>query len=191
MYRYTVHVLIILLSIFSVGCHSSSSEGTEIKKHDVNQTTAEAKQDDFIFRLISEKKQYSVGEEVRLYGEIEYVGDKEEVTIRHASSAILFPMEETVRGYKISFAVNDIGLSTTIKKGVPYREAYKKSGGYSSDQDPEEFVIFMKDFQNRDDFPPGYYVVYGMTDFSVETLESEEEQKRYNIDANIGFMVLD
>src|SRR5690606_25537683 len=105
----------------------------------------------------------------KLYGEIEYIGDKKEVTIHHSSSAILFPMNEEIRGYEIGYGVNDIGLSTTLKQGEPYREEYEKSGGYSPDQDPKDYVKFMENFLNRDDFPPGYYIVNGFTDFSMDS----------------------
>ena len=54
---------------------------------------------------------------MKLYGEITYTGDKDEVTITHSSSAILFSLEEKVRGFDIDFWVEDEGLSTVLKQG--------------------------------------------------------------------------
>src|SRR5690606_23577170 len=125
-----------LIVLFIVGSNSSGETGSsDLTKYEVSKTTDEIVQDDFIFRLVSEKGQYKEGERVKLYGEIEYTGDKEEVNIHHSSSAILFSIIEETRGYEIGYGVKDIGLSTTLKQGETYREEYEKSGGYSPDQD--------------------------------------------------------
>jgi hypothetical protein len=189
--RYFVAVVMMLI-IFIVGCNSPNSiDISELEKYDVSRTSDVAIQDDVIFRLVSEKEQYKEGEEVELYGEIEYVGDKEEVTIHHSSSAFLFPMEEKIRGYEIGGVVSDIGLSTTLKQGEPYREEYVKSGGYSPNQDPEDYVNFIQDFLDREDFPPGYYEVNGFADFSFGSEENGEMRERYKIEAKIDFKVLE
>ncbi|WP_280770550.1 hypothetical protein [Salipaludibacillus daqingensis] len=183
---------IITSLFFLVGCHSSDSiSSSELDEYVVSQTTDETIQDDFIFRLVSEKKEYNEGEEVALYGEIEYIGEKDEVTIYHSSSAVLFPMEEKIRGYDIGFAVDDIGLSTTLKQGEPYQEKYVKSGSYSPDQDPEDYVSFIRDFLNRDDFPSGYYVVGAYADFSVDAEENEGSRERFKIEAAVDFKVIE
>lgn len=181
---------IITIIFFLVGCNSSASiDRSELDEYDVSQTSDETIQDDFIFRLVSEKEEYKEGEEVNLYGEIEYIGEKNEITIHHSSSAILFPMEEKLRGYDIGYGADDIGLSTTLKQGEPYQEEFVKIGGYSPDQDPKDYVSFMKDFLNRDDFPTGYYVVSGITDFSLDTGEDAENRERFKIEAEVDFKV--
>ncbi len=172
MNKYLILAVFLLFTILTAGCQSSHSvDNRDLEKYEVSQTSDENVQGDFIFRIKSEKGEYGVGEDIELYGEIEYIGEKEEVTIYHSSSAVLFPMREKIRGYEIGSAVNDIGLSTTIKKGKPYREEYGKSGSYSEDQDPQDYVNFMKEFLNASGFPAGYYVVQGSTDFSVESGE--------------------
>lgn len=167
------------------GCSSSNQiSNNDIEEYDVNQTTDENVQGDFVFRLVSEKKEYNDLEDVKLYGEITYIGEKDEVVIHHSSSAILFSLEEKVRGFFIGFAVNDIGLSTVLKQGEPYREEYVKSGGYAED-DSNEYVKFMESFLETDEFPPGYYVVNGETDFSLEN------QENINIEATVDFKVVE
>lgn len=168
MNKYLLSAVLLLFTILTAACHSSSSvNNSDLEKHEVSQTSDETVQGDFVFRIKSEKAEYEDGEDIEIYGEIEYIGEKEEIIIHHSSSAIVFPMKEKIRGYEIGSAVNDIGLSTTLKKGVPYREEYGKSGGYSEDQNPQDYVNFMKEFLNDTGFPAGYYVVQGSTDFSV------------------------
>ncbi|TYS47663.1 hypothetical protein [Bacillus infantis] len=172
MNKYLFSAVFLLSTILTAGCQSSHSvDNSDLEKYEVSQISDETVQGDFIFRIKSEKGEYEEGEDIELYGEIEYIGEKDEVKIHHSSSAILFPMREKIRGYEIGSAVNDIGLSTTLKKGVPYREEYGKSGGYSEDQDPQDYVNFMKEFLNGTGFPAGYYVVQSSTDFSVESGE--------------------
>lgn len=179
-----VVLFIIIIGLVLVGCGEGEVNHNALEKYDVQNTTAEEVENDFTFRLVSEKKEYEYGEDVKLYGEITYTGEKDEIVINHSSSAILFSLKEEVRGYDIGFGVEDIGLSTTLEKGKPYREEYKKSGGYAED-DPKDYVTFMKNFLSDDHFPPGYYVVNGETDFAVEN------EGRVTIKATIDFKVLE
>lgn len=185
-------MFVAIIILFIVGCNFFYQNSiSDLTKYEVLKTTDEIVQDDFIFRLVSEKGQYKEGERVKIYGEIEYAGDNDEVTIHHSSSAILFPIIEETRGYKIEYEVKDIGLSTVLKQGEPYRAEYEKSGGYSPDQDSKVYVKFVEDFLNRDDFPPGYYVMNGYTDFFVESEKKLGNQERFNIEATIDFKVVD
>lgn len=176
--------------LFITGCNSSDEKINDVEKYEIKQTIDETTQDDFIFRLVSDKAAYESGEDVKLYGEIEYIGDQAQISIFHSSSAIIFSMQEEVRGYDIGFGVNDIGLTTNLKKGEPYREEYTKSGGYSAD-DEEEFVEFMQGFLKNDDFPIGYYIVNGSTDFVVEPEEGLEERESIKIKATVDFKVVE
>lgn len=189
--RYFIAFAIILVFLIA-GCNSSEKIGSnELEKFEVKKTTDETIQDDFVFRLVSEKEQYKEGEDVKLYGEIIYNGDKEEVNIHHSSSAIYFDVLEETRGHEIGYVVNDIGLSTTLNRlGNSYRKQYKKSVGYSPDNTSKDYEKFMEGVLNKDGFPPGYYIVKGTTDFSVES-EGDLEQEKYNIEATIDFKVVD
>lgn len=183
----------IIAVLFLLTACSSSDSGNqigqeEIDRYEVSKTRDQSTEADFIFRLISEKEEYEEGEDVILYGEIEYTGEQEEITIQHSSSAVLFPMEEKVREYEIGFGVNDLLVSTILKRGEPYREDYIKSGGYSPEQDPEEYIRFMEDFLERKDFPAGYYVVDGFADFFVPK-EEGEGREAFTIKAQIDFKV--
>lgn len=180
-----------MVSFLITGCSSSEKfDSSEIEKFDVKNITDKTTQDYFTFRLVSEKEQYKEGEEVNLYGEILYNGDKEKVIIHHSSSPIFFNLREEIRGYEIGYAVQDIGTSTTLNRlGKPGGAKYDKSSVLNSpyDNTSEDYLKFMEEFLKGDGFPPGYYTVKGTTDFSAEG----SEQERYNLEATIDFKVVE
>ena len=71
---------------------------------------------DFVYRLVSEKEKYERGDQVQVYGELEYIGEKDEITIGHAASAFYFPMKELTRDYNISYAMNEPYITTKLKR---------------------------------------------------------------------------
>lgn len=180
-------MLLILFLLLFLSCAPLNKEPKNLDEFNVKENATQITEDDFIFRLVSEKDEYHEGETVNVYGEIVYNGEKEEVTIFHSSSAILFNLTEQTRGYEIGYAVQDIGVTTVLKRGEPLRENYNKNSvGYAPDDDN---VKFIKQFIKRDDFPTGYYVVNGFTDFTVRFNDDDEEMVRYNIEATIDFKV--
>lgn len=185
-----IAIIPMMLLILIVGCDSPHSiDREELDKHEVKQTTDETTQDDFIFRLVSEKEQYKEGEKVTLYGELEYVGEKPEITIHHSSSVFQFLLEEKMRDYSIVRGVRDIGKSTTLKRGEIYREKYKKSEVFNFDEHSEEYENFLDDFLSREGFLMGYYVVKGYADFSPELENGGGEIMK--IEAMIDFKVVE
>ncbi|MCA1029621.1 hypothetical protein LCL95_01085 [Bacillus timonensis] len=171
-----------------VGCGTSSG-GTAPPlgnqgEYEGKSTRAEVSQGDFIYRLVSEEKEYKSGERIHVYAELEYVGALDEVTIYHAASPFYFPMTEKTRGYAIDYAMEKPLIGTVIKKGEPLREKYQQSGGYSS-EDEVEYVEFMKNIMNHQ-FPVGYYQVNGYVEFFVE---GQTENTDYVIKANVDFKV--
>ncbi|SDB83329.1 hypothetical protein SAMN05421734_101299 [Pelagirhabdus alkalitolerans] len=178
---------LIVLMVFFVGCQSGESiDQADIDAYDVNQIEDYVSEDDFIFRLVTEQEAYDESEEVNLFGEIEYVGEEEEVTILHASSAVFFLIEEKVRGYEIGSTVEDIGLSTTLEQGEVHREPYEKSGGYSQGED-QDYIDFVEDFMEREGFPRGFYEINARTDFTVEQENGASE--RIEMEATVDFKV--
>lgn len=150
----------------------------------------EVNEGDFQLRLVSEKEQYNRGETVNLYGEITYIGSEDEVTIYHSSTAILFPMIEQIRNVEIGYGVQDIGVSTTLKRGEPYKIVYQKENvGYTMGHDDN--AEFLKEFINSDTFLPGYYVVNSFTDFAVKIDDGDEEMERIELRAKIDFKVIE
>lgn len=187
--RKTLLCIGILLSLFVSGCgikNDSSDITSKVDSYDVVRTKAEVQEGDFIYRLISQREEYSDNKSVEVYGELEYVGTKEEITIYHAASPFYFPMEEKVRGIKIPYPMPEPLGSTTLIKGKPFQVEYTGSGAYS-EEDEKEYVKFMKDFIENG-FPTGYYLVDGYADFFVQRKANEEPDK-YHLEAQIDFKI--
>ncbi|GMK40458.1 hypothetical protein PCCS19_35140 [Paenibacillus sp. CCS19] len=145
----------------------------------------EVKEGDFVYRLVAETAEDHAADSVKLYAELEYVGDQDEVTITHAMSPFYFPMKETTRGYDIGYMMEEPLITTALKKGEPLREDYYRSGGYSADQDPEAYIAFMKEFMEKG-FLPGRYEVNGFADFNLLVGEKPEPHK---LSATVAFTV--
>jgi len=188
--RTLVSVMLTLICfVFLTGCNGDQELLAKLEQYEVQRYVNEVTEGDFHFRLVSEKDQYNEGEQVLLYGEITYIGELDEITIHHSSSAVFFHLTENVRNYDLSDAVRDIGMSTTLKRNEPFREIYHKNAAYFNEND-KQFVSFINDFISRDDFPYGYYVVEGKTDFAVETDDQAESMEHVNIETTIDFKVM-
>lgn len=157
--------IVVLTFVILVGCGTSNTVTNEdVASYEVKQTFDEQVEDEFIFRLVTGKEEYQEGEEVELYGEIIYTG-AEEIIIAHAASAVIFNIEEQIRGFEVTHAVPEIGLQTTLVPDTSYREDYSKQGISYTEQESEDYTKFIEDFSSRNDFPPGYYTVEATTDF--------------------------
>jgi hypothetical protein len=167
---------------------SSDPAPTPSNIEEVNGSSAEATEGDFVYRLVSEKEEYRKGEPVKVYGELEYIGDKESVTIYHSASPFYFPIVETTRNYSIYYMMDQPLLNTTLKRGEPLREEYKRGGGYG-EQDEKDYVDFIKSLW-EDGFPEGHYVVDGYVDFYVQAnTDGEDNKQSYKIQTDIDFQV--
>ncbi|MET3196495.1 hypothetical protein [Bacillus sp. OAE603] len=189
--------LFMLLTVVFIFILSSCSTNQETKKkesvldnYNVMNNHSEVRVKDFIYRIVSEKQEYANDEKVKIYLELEYVGNEEQVTIYHAESPFYFNLKEKTRNYDIVYGMNQPLVKTTIVKGRPLREEYKVgSGGYSGD-DPKEYVDFMKKIMDTKRLPYGYYILNGKTDFYVETVKNGKNvQIEYNISSPIDFKV--
>ncbi|MFD2044745.1 hypothetical protein ACFSTA_07680 [Ornithinibacillus salinisoli] len=184
-----------LFMICLVGCDSSSTTQASFKldgldNYDVSQTSDEVNDEIFIYRLVVEKEEYQVGQPVKIYAELEYTGENEEITIYHAASPFYFPIEEKVRGFDIGYGMDEPLISTTLKKGEPLREVYVKNAGYS-DIDEDDYVSFIKRFLENDGFPSGFYVVSGYADFTIYSSENTAGKKDFRMEAQIDFKVVE
>lgn len=91
-----------------IGCQASlaknSSDEMNNRKSEEKQkrqVSAETVEGDFIFRLISEKDTYKEGEPVSIYAELEYIGDKESVTIFMPRLHLLYPFMRKPEGIRL------------------------------------------------------------------------------------------
>jgi hypothetical protein len=147
---------------------------------------AEVSEGDFVYRIFSESEKYKIGEQIKVYAELEYTGDKEEIKIFHASSPFIFNLKELTRDYDMPAAMTQPLLYTTLKRGEPLRGEYGKSGGYSEDA-IDEYNLFMKRFLNEKGFPEGRYELIGQAEFFIET--DTEKKEDFLLEAQIRFKV--
>lgn len=86
---------------------------------------------DSVFKLSihTDRDEYAVGEAADIFATLEYVGGADSITIYSGDPLVYF----TITGGKFTgdYAINDILLSTTLKKNEPVRFEFVKSGGYS------------------------------------------------------------
>jgi hypothetical protein len=179
---------IFILAVILSSCGSKQNGDNSAKMLDefkVLKTRDIVTENDFIYRLVTEKAEYNKNESIKIYAELEYVGSKEEVVIYHAASPFHFPMIEKTRNYEIGYPMQEPLISTTLKKGQPLHQEYRRIGGNGSQEDGE-YVKFMKSFL-EDGFPTGYFVINGYADFYVENMD--ETKKAFKINGKIDFKV--
>src|SRR5699024_8364099 len=124
---------------------------------------------------------YHTDEEVKVYGEIEYTGVEDEMTIHHQAPVIAFPMEEKEREFAIDYSVADTEETTTLKKGEAYRESYTKENSYFSVSMPKSHTDFIDDFLEETGFPSGYYVTKGAAEFSTDSDSYSQDESNIHI----------
>ena len=85
------------------GCGTINEDAilAELENYDVQRVKDEVTAGDFVYRLFTEKEEYSSSKDVHMYAELEYIGENDEITIFHAVSPFYFPIEEKIRGIQI------------------------------------------------------------------------------------------
>ncbi|MGG1661314.1 hypothetical protein [Brevibacillus sp. NRS-1366] len=180
-----------LLVALLTGCSSQSD--TDDSKETLNsdkeyQVIVEETKSDFVYRLATQASEYSKGKPVKIYAELEYIGDDDSITISHAASPFWFPIIEKTRNFNIDYVMNQPLKKTTLIRGKPIQEEYKGSGAYS-DQDPPEYVDFIKNIMLKKEFPIGDYVVNGFVSFDVEPKANNDTEESVSIKAQVEFIV--
>ena len=169
-------------------CDDSGSNTTlvdEINNFDAIQSFSEITEDPYMLRVGSVKEEYKVGEEVELFGELHYLGNKV-IKLMSGDSVIQFHIEEKTQNVQVVNIVRDIAVYRDLKKNRPIRESYQKELIHIEGVD-EDYNRFMEEFMNEKGFPPGYYIVKGVAEFVV-ILDGESEIVR--LETEIDFKVV-
>jgi hypothetical protein len=175
----------LILIFVLAGCGANQGKNTVTDKPVI--TSDEVKEDDFIYRLVTEKSEYVEGEKVSVFAELEYVGDKEEISISHAASPFYFPMKEETRNYDIPYPMDEPLITTILYKGKPHKQVYHGAGGYSSEDDKDYINFMNKIIDNQ--FPSGFYTVNGMAHFYVES--DNQSKQDFKLTGEISFKVIE
>ncbi len=113
-----------------VGCGTgSNNNGTSSNYEFENITEGIAEDEQFSFRLYSEKSVYQVGEPLQIKAELTYIGDQESIKISHAASPIWLLTTNLTEDYRFDAAMNEPLIITELKKDVPFVQEYQFSGG--------------------------------------------------------------
>ena len=152
-----------------------------VEKEVISEVTNET----FVLKLISEKTNYKVGEDLKVRAELTYKGE-EPITIGHGGSWIHLATTNLTKDYQFGSAMIEPYLTTSIKPDETIIQEYKFSGGTYSEGMPgakyseEEFKLMgeMK-------FPIGEYQIKGLTDFFIEGKDT-----RIQLETDIVFNVI-
>lgn len=177
---WTLGVVLILSACGTSGEPKSSEEP-------LPPAEASIQEDDFIYRLYTEKDVYGEYGEVAIFAELTYVGEQESIDIYHAASPFYFPIQERTRNYSIDYAMNEPLLTTTLQKGKPLQERYRFAGGYS-DQDDKAYAEFIQTIMEKG-FPIGEYTIHGTARFFTAFPEEASESQTFELQADVGFYV--
>lgn len=122
----------------------------------------------FSFRLVSEKAVYQVGEPLQIKAELTYIGDEASITISHAASPIWLLTTNLTEDYRFDAAMNEPLIRTVLTKDIPFVQDYHFSGGSydgGASGKPYSDEVFHQMAEGK--FPPGQYEIKGRTDFAV------------------------
>jgi len=118
---------------------------------------------DFVMTINSDKRTYSTSDIIKIWGTLEYVGDKETVEIWHGCPFMLFSIagasgDALEIGNVLGWSVVDVLASSELERGGVYHFEYIKSGGWSGDDPKAEY---WENFFSETDLilPEGEYTI--------------------------------
>jgi len=190
MKKYFIFMSLICVFILS-SCttkEDTKKDSSILDQYKVKNTNVEVRDGDFVYRLVSDKKEYKEGEALKIHAELEYVGKLNKITISHAESPFYFNVEEKTRNYDIPYFMNMPLVKTTLIKGKPIKGSYYGGGAYSAD-DTKTYIYFMKQI-GKGKPPFGYYVMTGYAEFDVESIvNGKKVNKKIKIEGQIDYKV--
>lgn len=128
---------------------------------------------DFIHRLYLERDDYREGDRVTFISELEYVGDRDSVTINHAMTPFFYAISESSEKYLFPFMMDQPLIYTTLYPGKPHIETYSSGAAYIKDEESE----FSLSDPAEVPFPAGDYKVVGSAEFNVGEFGKENENE--------------
>ena len=92
----------------------------------------------FIMTLNSDRAVYSTTDAINIWGTLEYIGDRNSVTVSHPCPLLIFSISDG-QGFHIGGAIDDISASSVLQRGRVYHFGHQKSGSWIADADDAEF----------------------------------------------------
>ncbi len=178
------------IALTSAGCSSTINEpGNNVQQTGQNTAIihAEQQQGDFIYRLYTDKKKWMTGDTIKIIGELEYTGEQEEIEIAHSASPFMFPLKERNSNQTFDYLMQEIGLTTVLKKDEPIRGEilYRNI----STVETGKMAASIREKLKQNTLPAGFYEVNGYADIFVKAAADDESGEPMRIKASISFEV--
>ena len=148
-----------------------------------------ANTEDELFRLAIylDQDTYSSGEVVFCYATLEYIGEKDSITVYSGDPMLGFGIKDD-KLFPGGYSVYDILMPTTLWKGQVVRYDFSKSGGWSGD-DPN--ASFYEQFYRDPNLilPPGEYEISAEMNCSLD--QNDTLGSKYSQGVSVKIKVLE
>ncbi|MFF2886429.1 hypothetical protein [Paenibacillus sp. NPDC057967] len=174
-------VFLLMMAMLLASC------GGELQAMNKKTSAEPVQASDFVHRLYLERDDYREGDQVTFISELEYVGDRESVTINHAMTPFYYAIRDSSGTYSFPYMMDQPLIYTTLYPGKPHVEKYSNGWAYLIN-DSNEILI-----ENPADvpFPAGNYTVVGSAEFNVGRFgeNNENEEPVEVVGKEVGFTV--
>jgi len=167
---------IFCITLFTITACGTKTDEIPTDEIPIDETPADEIQTDIVvsskdeifeLKLYVDKNTYSTEGIIQCYATVEYVGDKDSITIYSSDPLVGFGLKDD-KYFDGGYAVNDVLISTTFKKGEIVRFDYMKSGGWSGDDTNADF--YKKFFAEKElILPAGNYEISASIDGSFDS----------------------
>lgn len=179
-----VHVLISL--IFCITILTLTACGVKVnekEKEKSSNITVSIKDNIFELKMYIDKDMYIHDEIINCYATLEYIGEEDSIAVYSSDPLVGFSIKDD-KYFDGEYAVNDVLITTTFKKGEIVRFDYVKSGGWAAEDPNAEF--YKKFFSEKElILPIGKYEISTMIACSLDENDILGSQYKKFVSANI------
>ena len=140
--------------------------------------------ENFLVKTYINKLEFKEKEEISMYSTIEYIGEKDSITIWSGEPYFHYEIYDG-KEYFSEGMTQDILKQTVLNKGEIYTIPFSKSGGYS-EEDPK--ADFWKQYYSEKELklPKGKYFFTAYTDFSLNKEQVENIMLKIEFEVNVN-----
>jgi len=179
MRKFTVFILALVLMLLPMGCKDASYPGNDAPSEHAGADSSERVEavstaNDFVLTLHADKDTYSTDEAIHIGATLEYVGQKEKITIWHGLPYIVFSITDGA-DFNVNGIIQTVLTSSVLYKGEQYHFDYVKSGGY--DPDAPDGAFWESFFQEKElRLPAGTYTISADGAFYLSDRQHADEK---------------